>query len=164
MNLVSCFDWLLSDWSDKNKHWPSLGSLTEGQQKWNSKQIELYVWVLSDGLPELTDDTKWLTRETENRVSLYPIMLPRLNVNTALASVISKLSVFGVVIIYWCLTHSNRKKFSVSTPQQVERTAPTKWEHTESLWTWPSQCVKIQDVTLEPKWLLRTWHLGVTLC
>lgn len=87
--------------------------------------------MLSDGLPELTDDMKKPTRENENRVSLYLIMCSRLNVSIALASVISRLSVFRGVIIHWCLTHSIQKKSSVSTPQQVELTAPTEWEHIE---------------------------------
>lgn len=53
-----------------------------------------------------------------------------------------------------------QKKLSVSTPQQVELTTPTEWEHSESLWTSVPQFIKIQYVTLEPKWLLRTWHLN----
>lgn len=85
---------------EKKKNCPSCGSLKEGQLKCNGKQINLMMAYRTD---------RQLTWENENRVSLYLIMLSRLIVKTALASVISRLSDFRGVIIQWCLTHPNRK-------------------------------------------------------
>lgn len=96
------FDWLLSELvgQKRKKNCPSCGSLKEGQLKCNGKQINLMMAYRTD---------RQLTWENENRVSLYLIMLSRLIVKTALASVISRLSDFRGVIIQWCLTHPNRK-------------------------------------------------------